>query len=263
MFVCLYKKKIKGKWNRGMYWKHAYVGREDYRKRPNPYYATHHAKANTNANGNDDNNEFVALRKSTLAIVLIKDPLTWLQSICNSKYGLQINHNCRHIGDSSLRAMDRLVMDPNEKWDVNDIEYQSLVNYWNDWYNAYYTDSANGDFPIYFVRFEDMLYDTVSVVSDICQCVGGKMKHSADQFEYIRGTAKAHGKSKTRMRAQVIYANPQQRYRKYHYQDLLYINATVNHTLVKAFGYDLNLPNKKELKEMRKRKKSMFFSWLS
>ena len=52
-------------------------------------------------------------------------------------------------------------------------QYDSLVGFWNQWYSQYYFEDS---FPRLMIRFEDLLFHTEIIVTQVCQCAGGQLK---------------------------------------------------------------------------------------
>lgn len=141
-----------------------------------------------------------------LPVVMIKDPITWMASMCRHSYearwrhvkehcpnlvpnkydrkrklgegtmGVQVKFATRHYGDEPLP-------DPHNK---TFIRYDSLVHLWNTWYNQWY----NASFPRLIVRFEDLMLHAEETVSKVCECGGGTMQET---FRYVEQSAKGQG----------------------------------------------------------------------
>jgi len=143
-----------------------------------------------------------------LPIVMIKDPITWMSSMCRHPYEARWRHEQSHCPNLVPNQFDRgrtpgegtmgikvkfatSLHDfpgrpvPNEK-NRTFVPYESLVHLWNQWYNEWYDAS----FPRLMVRFEDLLFHAEDTVSSICACGGGTM---SPVFRYVEESAKGEG----------------------------------------------------------------------
>jgi hypothetical protein len=66
------------------------------------------------------------------------------------------------------------------------VDYDSLVDFYNTWYNQW----RDVDFPRLMVRFEDLIFHAEETVTQICSCGGGSMK---PVFKYVEDSAKGQG----------------------------------------------------------------------
>ncbi|CAM9258168.1 unnamed protein product, partial [Chrysoparadoxa australica] len=129
-------------------------------------------------------------RPVPLPIVMIKDPLTWMGSMCRARYDV---HFGKDLEDPShcpqLVKPDGDVVASNVAYNVawkrtgNIIEYDSLVDVWNTWYEEW----LDAQFPRLMVRFEDLLFHQEEMVREICTCSGGSM---IEEFQAVAEQAK-------------------------------------------------------------------------
>jgi hypothetical protein len=125
-----------------------------------------------------------------LPIVMIKDPITWMSSMCRHQYESRWIHPPKHcpnlvpnrydrrrkpgVGTITLRVKFATKHIGNEPIPDNKnrtfVNYTSLVDMWNVWYKDWYDVS----FPRLMVRFEDLLFHAEDVVSQVCACGGGE-----------------------------------------------------------------------------------------
>ena len=179
--------------------------------------------------------------ETKLIVTMIKDPLTWIKSICHRRYGFEFfdqkwfHKDCpKNIKLSALRY--RIERDLK-----NTTYYASLVHFWNEFYWKYvYIDTIldlQRDIHInrLIIRFEDILFNTMEVINNICHCAHGKFDKKV--FDFSEERAKNIGRN--RSEALVAYSNPAFRYQGYTYDDLVFFNNTLNHELLVMFGYSL------------------------
>ncbi|KAL3822696.1 hypothetical protein ACHAXA_009578 [Cyclostephanos tholiformis] len=141
-----------------------------------------------------------------LPIVMIKDPITWMASMCRHQYETRWVHRDGHCPNLVPNKYDRRrkpgvgTIELNVKFATKHIgdepmpdnknktfvHYTSLVDMWNVWYR----DWHNVSFPRLMVRFEDLLFHAEYVVSQVCACGGGTMTRD---FRYVEGSAKGQG----------------------------------------------------------------------
>lgn len=150
--------------------------------------------------------KLVPHQEDFLPIVMIKDPITWMSSMCRHPYEARWRHNNAHCpnlvpnehdrgrtpgeGTMALRvkfATKHMGDGPrpgpeNRTW----VDYDSLVQLWNDWYNEW----RAAPFPRLMVRFEDLLFHAEETVAAACECGGGTLR---PRFKYVEDSAKGSG----------------------------------------------------------------------
>eukprot|EP00978_Attheya_sp_CCMP212_P045863 scaffold363778_cov42-Attheya_sp.AAC.1 len=116
-----------------------------------------------------------------MPVIMIKDPFTWMGSMCRNKYSARWPHAPEHCPNLVPNQVDyklnpRLHASESVPVNVryskeNVTKHESLVHLWNDWYSDYYYPVES--FPRLMVRFEDLLFHPQETISQVCQCVGG------------------------------------------------------------------------------------------
>lgn len=190
-----------------------------------------------------------------LPIVMIKDPLTWMASMCRHSYEARWRHFSEHcpnlvankfdkgkeLGEiipvfvkfATQHIGDEPMPDPKNKTFV---KYDSLVEVWNRWY----TEWTAADFPRLMVRFEDLLFHAEVVITQICDCAGGKMK---PRFRYVEESAKGdhgpHAGSAGFLASLVNYGNSTRRMKDIltDEADYQFAKENLDEKLMKDFGY--------------------------
>jgi len=170
-----------------------------------------------------------------LPVVIVKDPLTWFQSMCRERYDVLgpwfrkqgISKKCPELLDHAKTAVD-------VGWaDGNHSAYDSILDLWSTWHRDY----ADLPEPPIFVRFEDLLYDPASFVEPICKCAGGTVTHPihimTDNVKTKTFTLTVgHGSTAER------YADADKRMSSYTAQDLDFIRGhPEGRRMMEKFGY--------------------------
>ena len=203
----------------------------------------------------EDRNMGVKLpQERVLPVVMIKDPYTWMSSICRHKYYTNWPHTKQHCPNLMPDKTDVMLFSehrgvkPNEQIPVrvhfsDEIrgKYQSMTDMWNDWNNEYLTTGSKGgeqDFPRIMVRYEDLLYYPVEVVTKLCECLEGKTRKDFVLIsEPAKGNQGVHEGSHGYQAAFIRYSDELQRLDNYHTQDLDYAKESLDENLMKLFGY--------------------------
>jgi len=226
-----------GEVNKGVRWqvpwgKHSPPGDEEFR--------LHHKTAKDKTVGNN-----------ILPAVTIRDPYSWLRSMCRHKYTAKwsssFDGHCPNLVPSKQdKTVDSSLLKDTDSVKVN-VKYSdfirdhdSLVHMWNDWYEEY-IDTVT--IPRVLVRYEDLLFFPKETVTTVCECAGGSMKKNGE-FKYIVSSAKkgeaAHGKMSERtgyIDAIVKYGTDEHRYDGFHEEDLQYVRDNINDEYMSIFGY--------------------------
>lgn len=115
-------------------------------------------------------------------VVVIKDPYTWMTSMCRHSYSTNWLHSPHHCPNLVVTDEDtELKKDIGEGYpvpvnvhysDENITRHESLVGLWNDYYSGWYTDAS---YPRVIVRFEDLLFHAEEVITKVCHCGGGEV----------------------------------------------------------------------------------------
>ncbi|OEU20195.1 hypothetical protein FRACYDRAFT_236264 [Fragilariopsis cylindrus CCMP1102] len=137
---------------------------------------------------------------NTLPVVTIRDPYTWMQSMCRQNYAAQFDHDksmCPNIipyPDDILSHPRYGTMNYIPIWVKYDpeykIHYDSLVHLWNEWYLQYIQFEENDknnennsiikmkdpSFPFLMVRMEDLVFHGQTIVPQLCECAGAKFR---------------------------------------------------------------------------------------
>jgi len=174
---------------------------------------------------------------------IIKDPYTWMNSMCRHKYAANWTHNEKHCPNLvPLTKMDKRganggnTMPVRVRYSkVNVTYHESLAGLWNDWYSQW----IDVTFPRLIIRFEDLLFHAEEVVGQVCTCGGGVM---GDNFVYTEKSAKEgqviHKGGNGLIKSLLTYGNKTQRVSVYRDPDLAYAEKTLKRDVMEMFHYE-------------------------
>jgi len=183
-------------------------------------------------------------KSNVLPIVSVRDPYSWMQSMCRHAYGARWVHNEHHCPNLVATDHDRYDHAGGEELTNHTVKvtvgypqkhahFDSLVHFWNEWYQEY----VNDPFRI-IVRFEDVVFRPRQVAAQICYCVGAAPKQ--DAFAYVIGEAKwgrAHHDSSNLVTAMLKYGKDQHRLDSLTKADLEFAKQHLNATLLQWLQY--------------------------
>ena len=186
-----------------------------------------------------------ALESEFLPVVVIKDPFTWMTSMCRHSYAANWFHteeHCpnlvpitpeekAHFGENALSVTVNISYSSE-----NITHHQSMVDLWN----KYYGDWIDAEFPRIIVRFEDLIYNAEKVVGEVCTCAGGLMR--GDEFKYTTDSAKkgkVHSGSSGFLTALSKYSNATLRLESFQLPDLEYSRRTLRPDIMETFQYSM------------------------
>ncbi len=175
--------------------------------------------------------------------VLIKDPYTWMDSMCRHPYEAywkELNGHCPNLVPTTVQEERALKGAASFKVQVRyskeRIYYDSLAHLWNEWYN----DWIDAEFPRLIIRFEDLVFHTESVVTQVCKCAGGNLKN--DRFKYTTGSAKGnkgvHKGGNGLVKSVQKYGSVANRVRSFQDKDLEYAKDHLRSDIMDMFHYN-------------------------
>jgi hypothetical protein len=194
--------------------------------------------------------------RAVLPVVVIKDPYTWLASMCRHPYTARWEGRKEHCPNLVPDAEDlrrgihgnapdggvpvevvHTTWPPRPGAKKIRTEHSSLVGLWNDFYSDYY---EKVDFPRLIVRYEDLMLQPQEVLTRICECGGGQIKNPK-KFTIVKESAKGnlslHNGSSGLVGALIRYGSPTKRVAKMTDGDLTYARKKIRSDLMEAFGY--------------------------
>jgi hypothetical protein len=196
----------------------------------------------TNTAGNDKK----ANKTNVLPVVLIRDPYSWMQSMCKHPYAASWKHAKEHCPNLVPSALDRALL-PNLAANATSIpvsigypgnasQWDSLAHVWSDWYNQY----TQAEYPRLMIRFEDILFHVREVITLVCECAGAVPKQ--DTFSYVVDSGKwgsAHKGSSNMISAMIKYGTDKKRFASFTDDDLRYAAKHVDPELLRRFHYEV------------------------
>ena len=143
-------------------------------------------------------------RNNALPIVMIKDPVYWISSMCRNRYEVnfmpKLSKLCPMFVPTTTASNKRkqknihnnnvTIIPPLGKINNFKLEYKSLIDLWNQYYNEWLTNTS---YPKLIIRYEDLLYHPKDVITKVCACGGGIMRN--DDFQLVEKSAKVRGSS--------------------------------------------------------------------
>lgn len=198
-------------------------------------------------------------QKDVLPVVVIKDPYTWMLSMCRHAYAANWPHSDKHCPNLIPNEYDRgynrnnihdnkILEHPinvNVRYNsTHKTSHDSLVGLWNDYYMAYYHPDKKSppSYPRLMVRYEDFLLSPHKTLKTICECAGGTI-NSPDKFKIVLDSAKgeqgAHKGASGLISA--VNKSGDASIRKKGYtdsHDLEYAQQALEKELMDAFGYN-------------------------
>ena len=197
-----------------------------------------------------------------LPVVLVKDPLTWMKSMCRNLYDITVNTHspscpsplAAYQGQPSDVKGDRASLMATRptaaaasakavvKWQGSKRvwTYDSMVHLWSRW-NGAYANLNTSAVPRLMVRYEDLIFDTERTMATICECTGAAKP--AGVFEVQEASSKTKGSGKgepsDRAKALTMYSSPVERVKGYTDADFAFMRAHLDPYLISFFHYFL------------------------
>jgi len=194
--------------------------------------------------------------EDVLPLVVIKDPLTWMGSMCRNSYSAHWIRTSDHCPNLIKLETDKVKADKEKEEEFRNIRvgepipvsvkynstqityHENLVGLWNDYYGAYWKDPS----PKLFVRYEDLLFRPEETISKVCSCIGGNFS-TPGNFHFVKRSAKGnagvHHGSSDLVGALLRYSNAQTRIQAFTPLDLKSAAAELNTELLDAFHYPI------------------------
>jgi hypothetical protein len=209
-----------------------------------------------------------------MPIVPVRDPYTWMQSMCRNRYAAnwlhapehcpnfipnhvedyyhdksrdflrrEFNGNGRYVHNVLQKAQYRqgisqtIPVEVHYKSDT--INHTSLVDMWKDWYQEYY----DSPLPRLMIRLEDLVFHPGQVLKQVCECVGGvfvgfdKMELQGESPK--KGQEKTHGKNPTNLADAMVHHVFANRTNGMTVDDIKFAKYTLmgDDSLMDEFGY--------------------------
>jgi len=206
---------------------------------------------------------------NVLAIVTIRDPYFWMDSMCRHPYQMEWPDNpnqCPKLvptadDPSVLRQISSIPV--RIKYDGTERLHYSMVHHYNEWYGAYW----NATWPRVMVRYEDLIFHPRKVTQTVCECAGGRLTGSLPkgtldengqenrkanpsnkevseddvEFYYVKESAKdnsaVHGRHKSGLLEAMLQYSRENRNHNMTKEDLDFTQQSLNPQLLDYFHY--------------------------
>ena len=170
-------------------------------------------------------------RREILPVVVVKDPLTWMRSMCRMEYAAKFRHGqaqcCPH-------PVMKTATDVRFRRERPAFNYTSLPDFWSKWNDAYHASAI----PRLMVRYEDLLWRTRETTKRVCDCVGGRMTETFDPIAQSAKGGAGHGFHETgRNSATAKYGNETKRYEFLTDADVTYVADHADPRFMAQFHY--------------------------
>jgi hypothetical protein len=178
-------------------------------------------------------------KEYALPVVIVRDPLQFMQSMCRHPYSTKWRHGDHHCPNLVPSDLDRTkyknlqeTFGVTVKFDSNSsMHTDSLAELWSSWYNEYYVEV---DYPILMIRFEDLVFRPVSVMEKVAECMGGVVNKP---FRFQLRTSKSHGSGTDFVKAVVKTGDAVGRTNSMTAADLEYARQHLGEELMSRFRY--------------------------
>jgi hypothetical protein len=203
-----------------------------------------------------------------MPVVITRDPYTWMQSMCKSRYSAHWFHvvpdHCpnlipneveqtwfreperevrRHFKNNVWKVdnvLDKANYTPDSKIVPVRVRYKSTLEYhtslahmWKDWYQEYY----DVKFPRLIIRLEDLVFHPRQILHQVCECAGGKLSENITLAGESSKKGAIHGMNKTNLADAMILHVYSNRTKGMTIDDLQYAKETFKGSVMSAFGY--------------------------
>lgn len=176
-----------------------------------------------------------------ITVVLIKDPLNWMSSMCRNRY---VAHGPWWRGPKCPMLLNRNAV--IVKWDAGDgvitndgrqtlgtTNFKTILDFWSEWHTEYFEVAR----PRFFMRYEDLLFDQEKALKATCTCAGGELGYP---LVGVSRSAKAEaGMGGSSLgKALNMYSSPRERLKRYTDEDLQFIrNHPRANAIMQKLGY--------------------------
>lgn len=185
-------------------------------------------------------------KTNVLPIAVIRDPFSWMQSMCKNPYVARWPHSQAHCPNFVPNADDfALGVSPTTKTIgvtvkyKPPVEYDSLLHYWMAWYKEY----LDADYPRLIVRFEDLQFHAKEMVTLVCECAGAVPRDPNAAFTYIVDAGKwgpgHRGKQTNLISAMIKYGTDAKRFSGMTREDMEFVANNLDPELMELFKYEM------------------------
>lgn len=181
-------------------------------------------------------------------IIMVRDPFTWITSMCRSPYGAKWKHgSCANqsiLGISQSEANSESTTKNAEPVTTKfwfgkqssmpvrfSVTYPSLVHLWNTFLNQYLQTMSH---PVIIIRLEDIILHGDKVLVSLEECFWGR--RLTTEYDPIHSSSKSHGSGSAY--ATVLKSVLQGAVPRIHADDSLYLRTNLDPRLMKLLHYN-------------------------
>ena len=173
---------------------------------------------------------------------MIKDPLTWMKSMCKAHgFIFDSEPNSGRYRGSKCPTM---LHNHSFTWyQHNRYSFQSMLHLWNDFYSHYMVlpkqDYVNDMYDFVMIRYEDLLFNPLPIIKKICKCLNvysERMHHrikidnlNVSNLIIDRNASKRFFNSPNNLQAKMRCGNVTHRFSKWLESDIKYIRQNQHH----------------------------------
>jgi hypothetical protein len=134
---------------------------------------------------------------NAVALVMLRDPMSWLQSMKKAPYDLKM---CTQRADwlTAPCSLPSSRPTPLGTAYMTPVSLANIESHWNEWTKDYGHLSSYGFNSAVLIRYEDIVMDTEGVLNRISAAIGVPR---AEPTKHVHGSAKEHGSSNGRQAA--------------------------------------------------------------
>jgi hypothetical protein len=180
------------------------------------------------------------IAKDVVLLVVLRDPLSWLQSMRKAPYDLAecvegaTLHMQNHKKDGFWIEQPCALKSKNfGAYTMPTVELGGLADYWNLWTEEYDDLPQFGFDRVVLIRYEDLVLKTEDVLAEIGSAVGREPPPTA---VHVHGPAKPHGRATGRVEA-VMKLKSKSYLRTYSSAELLAACEALDRALMREHGY--------------------------
>mmetsp|Transcript_3619 Transcript_3619/g.4289 ORF Transcript_3619/g.4289 Transcript_3619/m.4289 type:complete len:311 (+) Transcript_3619:291-1223(+) len=176
-------------------------------------------------------------------VFLIKDPLTWMLSICD-----EVKHRGKIQGlfPTNFTSVENFscARDVMAPWTISSQthhhRFASLAEVWDEYYSLVLHAQAASNHSILVIKFEDLLESPDKILTEVCKHLGGKRKVGG--LRIYEDSAKAWGHTRmlnfTHADIKSKYLDPAYRYNNWNQTLLKQFERVLNDLIIHTFNYD-------------------------
>ena len=128
-----------------------------------------------------------------LPIVMVRNPLDWMESMCQQRFAVSWNQSAGGNSTNTQQLPCPSLDTPIHAKLYRNFNYNNVLEFWEDWNSEYYNYTG----PRLMVRLEDLVYSPVKTLKEICNCAGGEFRYDPQITQDRKGgTTRSQGKQK-------------------------------------------------------------------